>query len=187
MRCTAALVLALLLAAPAAAQTPAQVDSAQVDSLLADLVDGRKDAVSSRGFIRASETQLTKIVDRLDALIARVRALLERLGSPPDTVPPDTVPPAEPPDTTPEPPDTVPVEPEPEPEPGPPVWATGRWALEVNGQPLALDFDAARLELPMGMGVVTISTSLSADTARLTFQVPVYGAGVMQLVHTAGT
>src|SRR5690606_12168561 len=134
-------------------------DSAQVDSLLADLVDGRKDAVSSRGFIRASETQLTKIVDRLDALIARARALLDRLGSPPDTVPPDTVPPAEPPDTTPEPPDTVPgepdepdPEPEPEPDPEPPMWATGRWALEVNGQPLALDFDAARLELPMGMG-----------------------------------
>src|SRR5690606_10181567 len=165
MRCTAVLVLALLLAAPAAAQTP---DSAQVDSLLADLVDGRKDAVSSRGFIRASETQLTKIIDRLDALIARVRALL---GSPPDTivVPPDTV---------------IPDPPEPEP---PAPWATGRWSLTVDGQPLALDFDAARLELPMGMGVVTISTSLSADTARLTFQVPVYGAGVMQLVHTAGT
>ena len=176
----------LLLAAPAAAQTPAQVDSAQIDSLLADLIDGRKDAVSSRGFIRASETQLTKIVDRFDALIARVRALLERFGSPPDTVPPDTVPP----DTTPEPPDTVPEEPdEPEPpaEPEPGAWATGRWALRANGQPIALDFDAARLELPMGMGVVTVSTSLSADTARLTFQVPVYGAGVMQLVHTAGT
>src|SRR5690606_40628815 len=107
MRCTAVLVLALLLAAPAAAQTPARVDSTQVDSLLADLVDGRKDAVSSRGFIRASETQLTKIIDRLDALIARVRALL---GSPPDTivVPPDTV---------------IPDPPEPEP---PAPWATDR-------------------------------------------------------------
>src|SRR5690606_964901 len=45
MRRTTALVLALLLAEPAAAQTPAKVDSAQVESLLADLVDGRKDAV----------------------------------------------------------------------------------------------------------------------------------------------
>src|SRR5690606_7290499 len=164
MRCTAVLVLALLLAAPAAAQTP---DSAQVDSLLADLVDGRKDAVSSRGFIRASETQLTKIIDRLDALIARVRALL---GSPPDTivVPPDTV--------IPDPPEPEPLAP----------WATGRWSLTVDGQPLALDFDAARLELPMGMGVVAVTATITADTAHLSFSTP-YGAGTMRLVHTAGT
>src|SRR5690606_37641207 len=170
LRCAASPLLALLPAAPAAAQTPA---GAQVDSLLAELVDGRKDAVSSRGFIRASETQLTKIIDRLDALIARVRALL---GSLPDTVPP------KPPDT---PPDTVIPDP-PEPEPEPPVWATGRWSLTVNGQPLALDFDASRLELPSGMGVVAVTATITADTAHLSFSTP-YGAGTMRLVHTAGT
>lgn len=181
----------LLLAAPAAAQTPAQLDSMRVELVrciafgkgadtqatkalnelaAGDTAAARVEMVRSRGMVRALITQCDKSLVILDR---------SRGAAPPDTivVPPDTVipdPPVEP-------------DPEPEPEPEPPVWATGRWALRANGQPLALDFDAARLELPMGMGVVTISTSLSADTARLTFQVPVYGAGVMRLVHTAGT
>lgn len=187
MRMRVTLLVLALAAAPAAAQTPAQVDSAQVDSLLADLVDGRKDAVSSRGFIRASETQLTKIVDRLDALIARARALLERLGSPPDTVPPDTVPPAEPPDTTPEPPDTVPEEPdEPEPpaEPEPGAWATGRWIVSAQGQSFILDFAASRLELPVG--TVPADVTVDGETAHITFTLPGYGQGTLTLTHSAG-
>src|SRR5690606_33606979 len=125
------------------------------------------------GFIRASETQLTKIVDRLDALIARARALLDRLGSPPDTVPPDTVPPAEPPDTTPEPPDTVPEEPdEPEPpaEPEPGAWATGRWIVSAQGQSFILDFAASRLELPVG--TVPADVTVDGGTAHITFTLP---------------
>src|SRR5690606_10870405 len=89
--------------------------------------------------------------------------------APPDTVIPD--PPVGP-------------EPEPEPEPEPPVWASGRWSLTADGQPLALDFDEARLGLPAGMGVVAVTAGGTADTAHLTFSTP-YGAGVMRLVHAS--
>src|SRR5690606_23101920 len=75
--------------------------------------------------------------------------------------------------------------PDPPVEPDPPAaWATGRWSLRVDGQPLALDFDEARLELPAGMGVVAVTADVTADTAHLTFQTP-YGAGVMRLVHAS--
>src|SRR5690606_13498493 len=60
----------------------------------------------------------------------------------------------------------------------------GRWSLTADGQPLALDFDEARLELPAGMGAVAVTADVTADTAHLTFSTP-YGAGVMRLVHAS--
>jgi hypothetical protein len=102
------LAAALIVAAPLSAQTPAQLDTVE-----AVLLKGRTDAVSSRGFVRAAETQLSKVVVDYDsalALVRRVRAALPPLPLP-DTLPApvDTAPtPPTPPDTVPVPPDTVP-------------------------------------------------------------------------------
>lgn len=68
----------VLLASPAVAQSPAQIDSL------------RAEAVRSRAFIRAAETQLSKVLD----LIARLVG--EPIGEPVPTVPPDSTPAPEP-------------------------------------------------------------------------------------------
>lgn len=125
MRAVRCALIALTIALPVSAQTPAQL--AQVDTLRTELVrtcgfakgadtqltkaldaDSTADAqrtelVRSRGFIRGSITQCAKTLAILDALLGNVTPTPE----PPDTVTP------EPPDTvTPEPPDTVTPEPD---------------------------------------------------------------------------
>jgi hypothetical protein len=89
----------LLLAAPAAGQSPQQLRHilTQVDS-------ARREAVGSRGFVRAAETRYQALFTRLDSLILQ----LQRMLAAADTLPPPVVPA---PDTTPPPRDTVAVPP----------------------------------------------------------------------------
>jgi hypothetical protein len=91
------------------AQAPTK---AQLDSVLAHWLGVRAQAVSSRGFIRGSETQLTKVIVQSDSAIAYTRRLIAAMGGVPvDTAivlpPVDTIPDPEPPDTIVPPPPTV--------------------------------------------------------------------------------